>query len=41
MAGDASRYRFAPASADLARIYAEIASDIVCPAPPGGFWPGG
>jgi Ca-activated chloride channel family protein len=40
MAGDASRYRFAPGSADLARIYAEIASDIQCPAPSGGFWPG-
>jgi hypothetical protein len=24
---------------DLARIYAEIASDIKCPAPAGGFWP--
>jgi Mg-chelatase subunit ChlD len=40
MAGDASRYRFAPDSADLARIYAEIASDILCPAPSKGFWPG-
>jgi Ca-activated chloride channel family protein len=40
MAGDASRYRFAPDSADLARIYAETASDIQCPAPAGGFWPG-
>jgi hypothetical protein len=40
MAGDASRYRFAPDSADLARIYAEIASDIQCPAPAGRFWPG-
>jgi Ca-activated chloride channel family protein len=39
MSGDASRYHFAPDSADLARIYAEIASDIVCPAPSGGFWP--
>ena len=39
MASDDSRYHFAPASADLARIYAEIASDIVCPAPAGGFWP--
>jgi Mg-chelatase subunit ChlD len=39
MAGDGSRYRFAPDSADLARIYAEIASDITCPAPAGGFWP--
>jgi len=41
MAGDASRYHFAPDSANLARIYAEIASDILCPAPAGGFWPGG
>ena len=40
MAGDGARYHFAPDSADLARIYAEIASDILCPAPPGGFWPG-
>jgi Mg-chelatase subunit ChlD len=40
MAGDAARYHFAPDSADLARIYAEIASDITCPAPAGGFWPG-
>jgi uncharacterized protein YegL len=40
MAGDDSRYHFAPDSADLARIYAEIASDILCPAPAGGFWPG-
>jgi hypothetical protein len=40
MAGGPSRYRFAPDSADLARIYAEIASDIQCPAPAGGFWPG-
>jgi Mg-chelatase subunit ChlD len=39
MAGDAARYHFAPDSADLARIYAEIASDILCPAPAGGFWP--
>ena len=39
MVGDVSRYRFAPDSADLARIYAEIAGDILCPAPPGGFWP--
>ena len=40
MAGDDSRYHFAPNSSDLARIYAEIASDILCPAPAGGFWPG-
>jgi Mg-chelatase subunit ChlD len=40
MAGDAARYHFAPDSADLARIYAEIASDILCPGPAGGFWPG-
>jgi hypothetical protein len=40
MAGDDARYHFAPDSADLARIYAEIASDILCPAPAGGFWPG-
>ena len=40
MAGDDSRYHFAPDSADLARIYAEITSDILCPAPAGGFWPG-
>jgi Mg-chelatase subunit ChlD len=40
MAGDDSRYHSAPDSADLARIYAEIASDILCPAPAGGFWPG-
>jgi uncharacterized protein YegL len=41
MAGDDSRYHFAPDSADLAQIYAEIASDILCPGPAGGFWPGG
>jgi len=40
MAGDDARYHFAPDSADLARIYGEIASDILCPAPPVGFWPG-
>jgi Mg-chelatase subunit ChlD len=40
MAGESSRYRFAPDSADLARIYAEIAGDILCPAAAGGFWPG-
>jgi Mg-chelatase subunit ChlD len=40
MAGDVSRYHFAPGSADLRRIYTEIASDITCPAPAGGFWPG-
>jgi len=40
MAGDAARYHFAPDSADLAPIYTEIASDITCPAPAGGFWPG-
>jgi Mg-chelatase subunit ChlD len=39
MAGDGTRYHFAPDSTDLARIYAEIASDITCPAPAGGFWP--
>jgi Mg-chelatase subunit ChlD len=38
MAGDSARYHFAPDSADLARIYAEIASDIQCPAPAGRFW---
>lgn len=36
MAGDDARYRFAPDSADLARIYAEIAQDIACPVE--GFW---
>ena len=36
MAGDARRYHFAPDSADLARIHAEIAQDIACPV--GGFW---
>jgi len=41
MAGDDARYHFAPDSADLARIYAEIAGEILCPAPEGGFWPGG
>jgi len=40
MAGDDARYHFAPDSSDLARIYGEIASDIFCPGPPGGFWPG-
>jgi Ca-activated chloride channel homolog len=40
MAGDESRYRFAPDSAALGRIYEEIASDILCPAQAGGFWPG-
>jgi Ca-activated chloride channel family protein len=39
MAGDRSRYHFAPAPADLARIYAEIASDILCAPPADGFWP--
>jgi Mg-chelatase subunit ChlD len=41
MAGDVSRYHFAPDSSDLARIYAGIASDMACPAPAGGFWPAG
>jgi Mg-chelatase subunit ChlD len=40
MAGDDARYHFAPDSSALARIYAEIASDILCPAPAGGFWSG-
>ena len=40
MAGDTARYHFAPDSADLARIYSEIASDSLCPAPVGGSWPG-
>ena len=31
MAGDESRYYHAPDSADLARIYAEIAQDLMCP----------
>jgi Mg-chelatase subunit ChlD len=40
MAGADARSHFAPDSADLARIYGEIARDILCPAPAGGFWPG-
>jgi uncharacterized protein YegL len=40
MTGDVARYHFAPDSTDLAQIYAEIATDILCPAPGGGFWPG-
>lgn len=31
MAGDESRYYHAPDSADLAKIYAEIAEDLMCP----------
>jgi Mg-chelatase subunit ChlD len=31
MAGDESRYFYAPDSADLASIYAEIAQDLMCP----------
>jgi uncharacterized protein YegL len=31
MAGDARRYYFAPNSGDLARIYGEIARDLMCP----------
>jgi Mg-chelatase subunit ChlD len=31
MAGDHERYYFAPDSADLARIYREIAVDLMCP----------
>ncbi len=31
MAGEASRYFYAPDSSDLARIYSEIAQDLVCP----------
>ena len=31
MAGDESRYCFAPDSGDLARIYSEIAQDLKCP----------
>ncbi len=40
MAGDDTRYHFAPGSGAVLRIYEEIAGDILCPAPPGGFWPG-
>jgi uncharacterized protein YegL len=36
MAGDGDRYYHAPDSADLARIYAEIAVDLMCP----GTWGG-
>lgn len=39
MATDPSRYRFAPDSADLAAIYADIASEIRCPG--AGRWPRG
>jgi hypothetical protein len=38
MAGDPARYYHAPDSADLARIYGEIARDIQCPAE--DFWAG-
>jgi Ca-activated chloride channel family protein len=31
MAGDVARYYHAPDSADLARIYGEIAQDLMCP----------
>jgi Mg-chelatase subunit ChlD len=36
MAGDDSRYYHAPDSTDLARIYSEIAQDLMCP----GMWGG-
>jgi Ca-activated chloride channel family protein len=40
MAGAGGRYLFAPDSAALAEIYHQIAQDIVCPAPPKGWWGG-
>jgi Mg-chelatase subunit ChlD len=38
MAGAGGRYYFAPDSAALAEIYRQVAHDIACPVPAGGFW---